>query len=228
MYSNINQRRVLKIKKLIIIIPQFCPAGPIRGAIAISNGLSKYFEITLVALKGVRIDRDKLGLAPEIKLLDYSHLNWFKKYSSLKKLIKLDAVFFSICFYADFINSLLPRNVKKMTSIRGNLFQNYSHDYGFIKGRALACFHYLICYRLNLVIAMSDFMKNDLRKWKYKWVETVYNFVDENFLKKEFNCELKKSYDIVFVGNLNSRKKPMYFWKFVKTLFEMGVKFHYA
>lgn len=199
----------MKIEKVVLIVPSFCAAGPIRGAVAIANGLCPKYQVTLIALKGVNIASSQLGLNNAVSLEDWRGKSWLEKYKALKSKYSPNTTFFSLCFSADIITGLLPKSFFKLTSIRADLSRNYSYDYGRVAGPFLASFHYHWSKKFNFVLAISDHMIEHLKDKNIQNVDTVYNFIDEKFLSKERSQKIEKKYTFVFIGGLNNRKKPL-------------------
>ncbi len=197
-----------KINTITIVIPAFRSTGPIRGAVAIANGLSDHYRVEIVALKGCLVRKELLGLRDSVTLTDFRMHKWPRKYSLLKQRMVPGTALLSLCFAADFIVSLLPGRVPKLTSVRGNLEENYIHDYGPFKGKILSFIHYRLLSRFSLVLAMSDFMLAHLKELGIPRLQTIYNFVDEGFLEKERMRNPRKDVTFFFLGNLNTRKKP--------------------
>ena len=90
------------MSKVFLLIPALKDDGPIRGAIAIANGLCKYFEVSLVVLKKKK--SHKVFIKPEIEIISLgkSHL-WFTKYRIYKKILNekcgdKNPISISMCF----------------------------------------------------------------------------------------------------------------------------------
>ena len=58
---------------------------------------------------------------------------------------------------------MLPGVHPKISSVRGDLFKNYSYTYGFL-GRLLAFVHYVCLIRFDLVLALNKTMRQQLRE----------------------------------------------------------------
>ena len=77
----------MTLKRLFVIVPSLMPAGPIKGAAALCNGLAQRLPVTLVVLKddyaaGVHIDS-------EIEILSLGRLgSWWKKIRVLKAVLR--------------------------------------------------------------------------------------------------------------------------------------------
>ena len=67
------------MNKVFLLIPALKDDGPIRGAIAIANGLCKYFEVSLVVIKKKNLI--KFSLNQRLKLF-----HWEKVISGLQSI----------------------------------------------------------------------------------------------------------------------------------------------
>lgn len=200
----------MKVTDVIIVIPSLCLAGPIKGAVAIANGLeSEQLRITLISLKGMQTTPEQLGLSRKVNLEDWKSKGWLRKFKCLKEKYNDKTVYISLCFSADLLVSRLPNNYPKIMSIRGNLLQNYCYDYGKWGGYLLSTLHYSLTKSFDHVLVMSNFMRTLLEKKAIKNLQTIYNFIDEAFLNEKKYKAIEKKYTFIYLGGLNSRKKPL-------------------
>ena len=119
-------------KYFYIILPSLKSSGPVKGAIALANGLQRLEEdVGIVILKKPKIT--KLIIESNIRIIDLSELNWLQKILKLKALISeqtgIKIYSISYALSADFFNLFFSRSVNIMVSVRGDLFQNYRYDY---------------------------------------------------------------------------------------------------
>jgi glycosyltransferase involved in cell wall biosynthesis len=93
-------------------------------------------------------------------------------------------------------------------SVRGNLFINYRHDYGFL-GIGLAFLHLFSLRWIKRVVAMNQSMAKQIRRYSGHTAEVIGNFIDEPRLNgRSFIRNEADPYVFVFVGSLTSRKQP--------------------
>jgi len=215
----------------LIIVPSLTPNGPIKGAIALANGLSELgVRVSFVALKTGQGANSLL--LPDVALheLNYSSLfsliqmrsNILKILSQIRSVSSGAVVVISMCFSADLINALLPTGIKKIVSVRGDLTENYTMDHGIL-GRLLASVHYWLLGFFDLIVAMNSEMKRTLGNYKCRRIIMIPNFINEIDFK---NLEVPKlaypGKKVVFVGSLTSRKKPLLLLETVISLNEQG------
>ena len=120
-------------------------------------------------------------------------------------------------------NSFSIGGVKKISSIRANIFEDYKFKYGNI-GYLLALAHYFIIKNFNLVIAMHIEMHNQIKKYYYGEIKIINNFIEEEYLenfRKNVKSD-KKNIELIFVGTLTDRKNPILAINLLKQLIEKG------
>lgn len=112
----------------------------------------------------------------------------------------------SICLTADIVNVFLSSKIIKISSVRGNLFSNYS-EYP-LGGTLLALFHLNLQRFFKYTIVMNKKMYLQVKKYSSKNPTLIYNFIDEEYLDKFFKSNISKSKIIqfVFLGRLIKRK----------------------
>jgi glycosyltransferase involved in cell wall biosynthesis len=215
----------------IIIVPSLTPNGPIKGAIALANGLSELgVRVSFVALK-TGPGANSL-LLPDVALheLNYSSLffllqmraNILKILSQLRAGCNETAVVISMCFSADLVNVLLPSSIKKIVSVRSDLKDNYSLEYGPM-GLILASIHHWMFRFIDVVVSMNSEMESVLSNFKCREIITIPNFINEvDFKKVETLASDFSGQKIIFVGSLTNRKKPLLLLETVISLNEKG------
>jgi glycosyltransferase involved in cell wall biosynthesis len=198
---------------VFVIIPSFKPTGPIRGAIALCNFLSNKMSVVIVPLKASS-ESQGLFINKAVRILELSaHSNWIDKYKEYCREIRAAqkigrVVSLSMCFSADFFNTLFRKKVTIVSSVRGNLIENYRFDSGFM-GYLKAYFHYMLLRRFAAVVAMSDIMKEQLQSFGIRKISVIPNFIDETYLETfRVNHILSDCVGIVFLGSLSRRKRP--------------------
>lgn len=216
---------------LYVIVPSMQPTGPVKGAVALCNGLSGRLSITLVVLKETK--GDKLRITPDIRILSLEHMKgWRDKRGALQE--ELDAAggrakvaCVSFCLSADAMNYSMRRYAFIASSIRGNLPQNYRFDYGPL-GRIVAWIHLLALHRFDRVITMSMAMTSQLKRFGLRRLTAIGNFVDEIELEQYRNI-VERSGDKVrflFLASLSKRKRPELLLASASELLSRGLDFH--
>ena len=127
-------RNIMTNKKLFVLVPSLKSAGPIKGAVALCNGIVNLIPATIVPLKkGVE---DGLQLDKNVKIVSLANYkNWREKCKVYRQLLHQhgganNVYSLSYCFSADIFNSFMSSDAIIMSSIRGNLYRNYLFDYG--------------------------------------------------------------------------------------------------
>jgi glycosyltransferase involved in cell wall biosynthesis len=215
-------------KKVFVLVPSLNLTGPIKGAIALCNGLSDYFQVVLVYLKPA--SPDGLIINSNIKVVSLDkYKSWKKKTKEYKRLLTQvpkdsEVVSISLCFSADVINSFMHSNAYIMSSVRSNLNKNYYFDYGWL-GIILAYVHYFILKRFHHVIAMSDSMMDQLKSYRINRLDKIHNFIDEGLIKDLCVNSMLKSepFKFIFLGSLSRRKRPELVVAAIEKLRKKGV-----
>jgi len=219
------------VPRCLIIVPSLTPNGPIKGAIALANGLSELgVRVSFVALK-TGPGANSL-LVPDVALheLNYSSLfsllkmraNILEILSQLRSVSSGAVIVISMCFSADLINVLLPRTTKKIVSVRSDLKDNYTMEYGPM-GQILACIHHWMFRFIDVVVSMNSEMARVLSNYKCRRIITIPNFINEvDFETVETPVVEYPGQKIIFVGSLTNRKKPFLLLETVISLNEQG------
>lgn len=215
---------------LYVMVPRLDDTAPIKGAVALCNGLALHFSICLISLKGiVRIP----DLHKEIRFVSLHQKRGFhKKYKAIKKLLGSNhekPQIISFCFSADFMNFFLRSKARIIASLRGNLSTAYRNRYG-LAGSLLAWIHYRILHRFDRVLVLSETMKRQVQCLNLKRLSVIGNFVDESFLehyrqKQPINSDNGSEKIIILVGRLIRGKRPELVIEAVRTLRDYGIKF---
>ena len=219
------------VPNCLIIVPSLTPDGPIKGAIALANGLSELgVNVSFVALKAGHGANS--FISPDIAVHDLAYSSSISLLKMRDKVLGIltqlrshsseSVVVISMCFSADLVNVLLPSYIKKVVSIRADLKENYTMDYGFLGG-LLASFHYWLLRFPDLVVAMNHEMKGLLGNYKCRRIVMIPNFLNEvDFKSNELCRSLGTGIKIAFVGSLTSRKKPLLLLETVHKLNQEG------
>lgn len=171
----------MNLKKLFVVVPSMQPSAPIKGAVALCNGLVEHLPVILVPLKPS--PTSDLMINPRVQVISLADYSWRGKYRCFKRLLctsgtRDSLLSLSLCFSADFFNSLMKPWTMIFSSVRGDLVGAHRFDYQ-LPGLALAFLHYRILRRFDQVIAMSDIMKTQLESHGIKTPIIVGNFIDE-------------------------------------------------
>ena len=202
----------MKISNIFIIVPSIVQTGPVKGAIALGNGLIEYLPVTMISLK--QAHAGKMSIDPRVQIVSLEkRKNWFSKVRYLKEYFRMkgkksEIVSISFCFSSDAVNFWLKDAAQIISSVRGNLPQNYKYEYG-VKGLIAAYIHLLALNRFDHIMSMSDAMTKQLKRWGIRKILQVGNFIDEKEIIPSAGIVRKKGpIRFVFVGSLTKRKKP--------------------
>ena len=214
----------MKKFRIFILLPSENSSGPVKGAFALANNLVTITNVCIIFIKKGNKINDYLD--PKIKkiYLKGKSSNFIKKIINLRKFLRNfkqeELVTISFCFSADIINIFCKDLSYSISSVRGNLFKNYYFDYG-IKGIIAAFFHILMLNFIDIVISMSNNMKNQIDKYLINKTIIIPNFIDEKQIKPFFKPKIDQNNNIfkfIFIGNLSSRKQPLLLIKAIEKL----------
>ncbi len=213
--------------RVFVIVPALDMTGPVKGAVALCNGLVHDIPVTLVCLK--RSGSVGLEINPLVKLEFLAHYgNAFSRFLAYRNILKRagspNEVFsLSYCFSADLLNFFCAPYAKVISSVRGNLPRNYRFDYGLL-GLLLAFVHFMLLHRFERVIVMSQSMKAQLGKYGLRRLDVISNFLDEENLESQRKVTKKtlQSFRFVFLGSLSLRKRPELAVEVIAQLLSLG------
>lgn len=222
------------MKKCVILATSSTPSGPIKGSVALANGLADMdVQVTLIFLrlgKGVnsiidsKVNVINLGFTSNF----FMPLMIFKVGKIIAKIKSADNLklpIISSCFSADFVNFFSTHSVMKVSSIRGDLEANYSMDNRYL-GKLISKFHYFIIRNFDLAFALNKEMKKILIKKNIRNISLVPNFLNErDLIPFKKISEMSSNTNLIFVGTLSKRKKPQLLIKTVAQLNEKGYSF---
>jgi len=215
-------------KYYYLIAPSLTRSSPVKGAIALANGLCQYKNVVIFFLKKGNNDSVLDLLDKKVDVVFLSDIpSWIKKVRLLRKTIskhpKSKSIIISSCFSADMVNTLCTDISSTCSSIRGNLLGVYPKTYGFM-GSVLAYIHYFRLRKLDYVVSMTYQMSVDVQRFTLKNSPVIGNFVDESRLEYfRRKCSLKGSYRFVFVGSLTELKQPVVFLNAIKELHDQNM-----
>jgi glycosyltransferase involved in cell wall biosynthesis len=201
--------------RIIILVPTTNLTGPIRGAIALANGLASDDEIFFVALSGGLTGSEGLDSRVNIRCPGqgqgfFQKLIFFRAFVGDLKESADRSVCISYCFSADLVNLLCDSGFIKVSSVRGNLPLIYRLDYGIL-GWCAAYLHLFFLRRFESVISMSHSMKEQLRRVVGICSDVIPNFIDERSIPA---CTERDGFEsgrlsLTFLASLSKRKQPL-------------------
>lgn len=226
-----SEKKADSRKKLFILLPAATPDGPMKGAYALANALAEKIHVTIVTLKfGPGVDAP---LDPRIgQICLASKGNIIRRLFLYRSLLRKSGgrrvcYSLSMCFSADVVNVLCRPVSKTIASIRGNLTENYRHDYGR-SGVLLARIHLTITRFFDQCIAMTEPMAKQISSIGAQKSVVIGNFVDEAHLAayRDRQTHLDDPLRFVFVGSLKSRKQPLLVISALNQLVQLGRHVH--
>ena len=200
---------------VIIVVPSTNMTGPIKGAVALANGLqARGVDVSFFSLKGCnnRIS----DLHPDVAFHSLSNKRFvLSKIGEFRRALNSfrkdrELVSISYCFSADLLNLFRIPSVLGVSSVRGNLPLIYRYDYGIL-GWLLSYLHIFMLRAFDGVISMSASMQQQLVNIGGLTSDVIPNFLDEQTLKLPSKLENQPDRFpiIVFVGSLSERKRPL-------------------
>ena len=215
-------------RRAFVVVPSLTPTGPIKGAAALCNGLVEHIPVTLVPLKTASGDGLVIDSRVEIVSLA-SCSSWLEKHLAYKKLLqkagsRAEVVSLSLCLSADTFNYFIRAHAIIISSVRGNLMRIYRFDFGR-PGLFAAFMHYQLLKKFNKVVAMSNSMEKQLRKFGIRRTVTIGNFIDEANLEAMRLQPAKGGsvFRFTFLASLSERKRPDLLVKAIRKLRMDGI-----
>ena len=216
-------------RRLFVIIPSLESTGPIKGAIALCNGISEYVRVSIVVLKPCKVI--DLNISKDVEVIElFNKGGWAKRLSFFDKAI-LDElkitnsmpICLSMCFSADLFNYISRSKATRWSSIRGNLPENYGTTYGLI-GEIIGRLQYRMISKFDGVIAMTISMGNQYYRLTGKRAFVIGNFIDEETIEmyRQKTNTVSKTLGFVFVGRLAKNKDPVSVIKSIHKLVNEG------
>jgi len=214
------------VRRVFIIVPSFQSTGPVKGAVALANGMVHERPVTLVALKGAA-GRDP-WLDPRVEahsLADYRRgVARVRAYRALLAAAggRERVASISFCLSADVTNVFCRHDAITCASVRGNLVANYRMDYGW-RGVPVATGHLVGLRGFDHVVAMTDAMAKQVRRYSRRAPAVIGNFVDEGPLEPYRRPDGNTGpHRFVFVGSLTRRKQPSLLLRAIQALLAEG------
>lgn len=201
-------------RRFFILLPGLSPTGPVKGAFALANALVAERDVTLVSLK-TGAGTAAAPLDDRVRLLNLDGAGGLRaKTAAYRRLLReaggrAGVASISLCLSADAVNQACRADAVTASSIRGNLFRNYSMDYGTV-GYAIAAGHLALMRRFDHVVAMSSTMARQVRPFAGQHPAIIGNFVDEAALDVMRPAISRRDGPLrfAFVGSLSKRKQP--------------------
>lgn len=197
---------------IFIIIPRFDNSSPIKGAVALSNELSKNHDVTIIDIK--KSKSNNLIINSNIKIYSLHKYNFLFRIYRYRKLLKKSAQFkknisISFCLLADLVNSFCNKESKTISSIRGNYDINYKNRFSTL-GYLIIFIHFHILNKLQKIFVMNLFMKDNLKSKIKSDIMIFGNFLDETVIHKDIKRDIpkiNKNVTFIFSGRLVKLKK---------------------
>lgn len=214
------------MRRIFILVPSLHPTGPVKGAVALANALSRYCNVTLVALKPGPGVGAPVNDSVRVVRLD-ARLGIRGRISECRRLIAdaasaAEVASISFCFSADLANRVLASRATTIASVRGNLPQNYRHDYG-LPGLPFAALHLLMLRGVHWAVAMTEAMADQMTPFVGYRPPVIRNFIDEAHLEGFRSAAPPTGpIRIVFLGSLSRRKQPQLLLTALRTLLDGG------
>lgn len=194
-----------------IIIPSYTRSGPVLGACALANSLIDEFPTRIISVKGGNGINAHIDERVERMSLTGGCLGFAGWVSSFRKLLGGEQssrhVNISFCFSADVANYFSGDLAVTVSSVRGNLKENYKYDYGRVGGSVLVAVHLWLLKRFNFVIALNSSMSQWLMEDAEIEAKIIPNFIDERALLFYQGIRSSRQHCRIFViGSLSARK----------------------
>lgn len=200
-------------RRFFILLSTLQPTGPIKGGFALANALAGERAVTLVSLKTGSGGAAAL-LDERVRVVNLDGIGGLRtKMAAYRQMLRdaggrAQVASISLCLSADMVNQACRRDAVTASSIRGNLFLNYSMDYG-APGHAIATAHLAMMRRFDHVVAMSAAMARQVRPFAGRALTVIGNFVDETALEPlRVAGRPNGAWRFAFVGSLTKRKQP--------------------
>jgi len=203
----------MSTKTVFVLVPSLIPTGPMRGAVALCNGLVHHMTVNLVVLKP--LTREGLIIDDRVKLVYLGQMwSWWERRKLLSQAMRVaggrdQVVSISFCLSADIFNVFMRRHAFIVSSVRGNLPRNYRSDYGPI-GLLIAWVHLVSLNVFDLTTAMSKAMVIQMRRFGLQRIVLIGNFVDEATLERQRVNATPTDGPVrfLFLASLSRRKRP--------------------
>jgi glycosyltransferase involved in cell wall biosynthesis len=214
-------------RKFFVIVPAAVKDSPVKGAVALANGLSRHRSVAFVTLKKGAEEYHSLDEKVE-RISLWTEGTWPSRILTLRRILKQEGgrdsvVSISLCLSSDFINSFCGDLAVTCSSVRGNLPKIYTETYGKL-GKFIAYKHIRRLGRLDHVVSMNMSMAHLVEEVIGRPSPIIGNFLDETLLK-QFRRKLPNEgpFKFVYTGSLDKVKQPELLVQAVKALQNMNV-----
>ena len=203
------------MKTIYILAPSDAPQGPVKGAIALANGLVRTHKVCLVFLKRSGKAQTPINEAVSCLWLSDHCSGFLSKLRYYRRLLKAQGpngatASISFCLQPDMVNVTCMGLCQTISSVRGNLYANYYYDYKWM-GLILAFIHLFSLRFIDDIVALNATMAQQIRRASGKTSYVIGNFIDEDTLASQIASTHRvktKECRIIFVGSLSRRKQP--------------------
>jgi len=208
--------------RLAYIVSHLGQTGPNYQLRYIVQNLSGEFTVLILSISGKKNDNVISDIESDQLRVVYLNMNKLKEYFSLvisvRKILASYSpdVIHTQGIRSDLISAFHLKSYNRISTIRCNPFIDYVDYYGKIIGWLSACLHILALKKINTVVACSESISNDLKKY----VETIFirNGVDcskFNSTNSDSRVDIRRKLNIpkdaiIFssAGGLIPRKNP--------------------
>ena len=184
--------------------------------------------MTLAAVKeGPGADAELSSTVRQVSLATFGSIP--KRISAYKRMLieaggRAQTASISFCLSADMVNLLCRNHAVCCASIRGNLPQNYTMDYGPL-GIPIALGHLLALRGMDHVVAMTTAMSAQVARYLGRSPAVIGNFVDELALEPYRDVSARKGpLRFVYLASLTRRKRPELLIGALASLLSKGVQ----
>lgn len=218
---------------IYILAPSDEPQGPVKGAIALANGLASTHKVYLVFLSRSGEAQTSINEAVSCLWLSDHCSGFLSKLRYYRQLLKAQGpdeavTSISFCLQPDMVNVACMGLCQTISSVRGNLYANYYYDYKWM-GLILAFIHLFLLRFIDDIVALNGTMAQQIRRASGKISHVIGNFIDEDALASQIAVTRRvktKESRIIFVGSLSRRKQPHLLLTAVQQMVTLGHDCH--
>ncbi|MGX6408199.1 glycosyltransferase family 4 protein [Weissella confusa] len=149
--------------KIMMIVSSLAATGPGNVVRDIANGLEDKHEVTVLSLSDA--DFDEISLNQRIKLVQMhvdngkvprTTIDWIQKFVNDYQ----PDIVYSTGIRADYISTQLKnKNSKYVTTSHNNPFQDYTGQYGILRGTILAVVQFSLFRKMDFVVTLNPSLK---------------------------------------------------------------------
>ena len=206
------------MKKICFLLPSLIDGtSPIRGLSIIIDYLSANYDVYVVGVLDKEIPKNNYFINANVILIKNNNI--FHKIASINN-INAD-VYISSLFQSDIICFFL--NKKKISFVRGDLFNSYRLDKGFLIGFIMFMSHMISLSLFDKVTTLTRQNAIRLILTKKSRIKVIRNFIDEENITKH-PYPNKGTLHLLFAGHLTRRKGIISAIKVVHSLINKSYK----